>query len=214
MGRTNGDSSKHSDELNKARRDLLDVLVALDEADWDKPTLCGGWRVREVVCHMAAGPDMGFGKAIFRMVKSRGNVEAMLDTEACGLGNRSVDEILGHYRANVESASLPATVEAEQFLTDVVIHSLDICHPNGWELELPADRIRTVLSKLVTLGPPFSGKQRAEGLHLDTTDIDWRHGCGDNVRGPSRAMLLALAGRTAVCDQLTGEGLEELASRH
>ncbi len=213
MGRTNGDTSKHLNELNSARRDLLDVLVQMDEADWDKPTLCGGWRVREVVCHMASGPDTGFGKAMVGMVKARGKVEAMLDSEACALGNRSVGDILNHFRANVETASLPVTVEAEQFLTDVVIHSLDICHPNGWELELPADRLRTALSKLVTLGPPFRGKQRAEGLHLDTTDIDWRHGCGDSVRGPARAMLLALAGRTAVCDQLSGDGLAELASR-
>jgi len=62
------------------------------------------------------------------------------------------------------------------------------------------------------LNGPFRGKQRSDGLHFDTTDIDWRCGCGEAVRGPSRMMLLALAGRP-VCDQLSGEGVTELASR-
>lgn len=29
-----------------------DLLADLDEAGWDHPSLCAGWRVREVVAHM------------------------------------------------------------------------------------------------------------------------------------------------------------------
>src|SRR5579872_4787538 len=31
---------------------LADVLEAIGEDDWDTPSLCEGWRVREVVAHL------------------------------------------------------------------------------------------------------------------------------------------------------------------
>ena len=31
---------------------LADALAPLDDAAWDTPSLCAGWRVREVVAHM------------------------------------------------------------------------------------------------------------------------------------------------------------------
>jgi hypothetical protein len=34
------------------RRELASLLAALPDADWDTPSLCAGWRVREVVAHM------------------------------------------------------------------------------------------------------------------------------------------------------------------
>ncbi len=213
MRRSNSNRAATYTELNDARRDLLEVLEGLENGDWDKPTLCEGWRVRDVVSHLASAPDAKVWKVASGMLRARGNVDRMLDEAARDLGERPVDEILEHFRSNVEATSLPPTVEPEQFLTDVVIHSLDICQPNGWELHLPADRIRLVLSKLVTLSGPFRGKERAEGLHFDTTDIDWRCGCGHHVRGPARVTLLAIAGRP-VCDQLHGDGVAELAERH
>jgi uncharacterized protein (TIGR03083 family) len=34
------------------RRDLADVLAGLSPEAWEQPSLCTGWRVREVVAHM------------------------------------------------------------------------------------------------------------------------------------------------------------------
>lgn len=215
MARTDvEDEEQLFEELHAARRDLLVVLEGLGPNDWDKQALCEGWRVRDVVSHLAAGPDTSLLKSVAGLVKTRGDRDTFLDEQARALGERPVDEILAHFRRNVASTSLPSRMDVAEMLTDVVVHSLDICQPNGWELELPVDRLRTALSTLVTLGPPFGGRDRADGLHFDTTDIDWRCGCGDHVRGPAHATLLALAGRTPLCDQLTGEGVTELASRH
>lgn len=200
-------------ELHEARRDLLAVLEGLHPNDWDKPTSCGDWSVREVVAHIAATPDAKLARSLLSFMKTKGRSGAAADAAARELGKRPVVEILDHYRANVDSTALPLRMAPEEFLTDVVIHSLDICHPNGWDLELPADRMRLVLSTMVTLGAPFHGRERCEALRLETTDIDWRCGCGDGVRGPSRQLLLAMAGRTSACDQLSGDGVTRLAER-
>ena len=207
------DQAKYLEELGAARHDLLRVLEDLEPLDWDKRTHCDGWRVRDVVSHLAATADSARRKSMFAISRSRGNCDEANDQLVRELGQRPVEEILAHFRSTVETASLPRKVAPADLLIDVVIHSLDICHSNGWELHLPADRMKMVLSQLVTIGGPHGGKERATGLHLDTTDIDWRCGCGDHVRGPSRAMLLALAGRTPVCDQLVGDGVAELAQR-
>lgn len=34
------------------RRELADLFDALTPAQWKAPSLCAGWRVREVVAHM------------------------------------------------------------------------------------------------------------------------------------------------------------------
>ncbi len=34
------------------RQDLADVLSDLPAEAWDAPTLCAGWRVRELVAHV------------------------------------------------------------------------------------------------------------------------------------------------------------------
>ena len=200
-------------EVAAARRDLQVLLDGLDDIDWDRPTLCEGWRVREVVSHVASAPDARMSRVLPKVIAARGRVDVMLDRMAREGGARPVDEIREHHRRNIEARTLPPGVPPQQFLTDVVIHSLDIAKPNGWDLELPVERIRLALSTLVNLGGPFRGRQRAEGLHCDTTDIDWRAGCGDHVRGPSQPMLLALAGRKPMCSELAGAGVEALRTR-
>lgn len=199
-------------ELVTARRDLLSVIETLDAQDWDKPTLCDGWQVRDVVAHVAQLPDLRGLKLLPKVLMARGNVGRVRDAAARKEGQHDPAEIVEHLRSNLACDPLRPGTSVDKALVDTVIHSLDICHPNGWELHLPADRSRRVLSILVKLGDPLGGKARAESLHLDTTDIDWRCGRGDHVRGPASVMLLALAGRP-VCDQLTGAGVSALAER-
>lgn len=37
------------------RRELADLLDTLRADQWDRPSLCAGWRVREVAAHMSLG---------------------------------------------------------------------------------------------------------------------------------------------------------------
>ena len=43
------------------RADLLELLTGLTPQQWDGPTLCTGWRVRDVVAHMISYEGIGFG---------------------------------------------------------------------------------------------------------------------------------------------------------
>ena len=48
---------------------------------------------------------------------------------------------------------------------------------------------------------------------LRATDTDWQHGTGPEVSGPAVALLLAVTGRKATLDDLTGDGVPALRER-
>jgi len=68
-------------ELDAARRSLMAVLERLRVNDWNQPTLCEGWRVREVVSHLAFAPDARFSRVLHRMVSARGRVDVHPDRD-------------------------------------------------------------------------------------------------------------------------------------
>lgn len=41
------------------RQALLQLLAQLDEEEWQRPTVCAGWTVKDVVLHIL-GDDVGF----------------------------------------------------------------------------------------------------------------------------------------------------------
>ena len=60
-------------EAVRERAELVEILDQLDEQDWEAPSLCSQWRVRDVVAHIvsydglgprsAAGRPPGHGRA-------------------------------------------------------------------------------------------------------------------------------------------------------
>ena len=52
-----------------------------------------------------------------------------------------------------------------------------------------------------------------DGLYLEATDIEWSIGEGELVQGPAALLLLAMTGRPAALDHLTGSGVEILRQR-
>ena len=61
------------------RRDLAAILAGLPPEAWDAPTLCQGWRVREVVAHITMPFRYRPPRFAFEMVRSRGNFNRMAD---------------------------------------------------------------------------------------------------------------------------------------
>jgi hypothetical protein len=57
------------------------------------------------------------------------------------------------------------------------------------------------------------GKKRAAGLALRATDIDWAVGSGPEVSGPALSLIMAITGRAAALDGLSGDGVATLKGR-
>ncbi|MGO9162071.1 MAG: hypothetical protein ACLP7J_15390 [Streptosporangiaceae bacterium] len=59
----------------------------------------------------------------------------------------------------------------------------------------------------------IGAKRRVDGLTLQATDAQWKHGTGPEVSGPLLSLVLAIAGRKAACGDLAGDGTAILRSR-
>lgn len=46
---------------------------------WDEPSLCSGWRVREVAAHMSRGVRYSLPRVAAELVKARGSLNRMTD---------------------------------------------------------------------------------------------------------------------------------------
>ena len=61
------DSARRLHDAENA--DLSSYLHTLDDADWDRPSLCEGWRVRDVVGHILYGNELKLWTLPFRLAR-------------------------------------------------------------------------------------------------------------------------------------------------
>jgi len=59
----------------------------------------------------------------------------------------------------------------------------------------------------------LADRSLVKGLHLAADDADFRAGAGPKAVGPLRALVMAMAGRAAVLEDLEGDGVPELSRR-
>lgn len=194
--------------LADERADLVAFLNTLDDDEWDTPSLCEGWRVRDVVAHLLYDSDpvylylagavaTGFSlrRAAARSVKRADRTDPAELTAAL---QRSV------------GSGLFATIAPSVALADALIHHQDLRRPFGRPREIDVDRVLHVLDH----PDPFaSPRRRTRGLRLIATDVSWSRGDGPEVLGPAEAVIMAVAGRAAVLDELTGDGVGLLRAR-
>jgi uncharacterized protein (TIGR03083 family) len=193
------------------RRDLADLLDTLTDDQWDQPSLCEGWSVRDVVAHVVSYEHLGWPGAIGRMARARFNGER---ANAIGLResqNDSPDELVQMLRDHARPSGLTSGFGGRIGLTDSVIHHQDIRRPLDLPRTVPSDRLLVTLDFSLR-APPLPSRKKVQGLRLVATDVDWATGDGPEISGPGEALLLAIAGRPAAFDDLTGPGLDRLVS--
>jgi uncharacterized protein (TIGR03083 family) len=194
------------DMIAAQRGELAAVLDALPASGWDEPTLCAGWRVREVVAHVTMPFRYSGRRFALELVKSRGRFNEMADRVALRDAARmSPAELAEAVRSNVGHPWRPPGGGFEGALAHDVIHGLDITVPLGLAFAIPEERLRRVLpvsaaDKTVT----FFGADLA-GIEFRARDMDWTLGAGTPLTGAAADLLLAMCGRKLPAGRLEGE---------
>jgi uncharacterized protein (TIGR03083 family) len=202
------------DIIAAGRRELADELDTFTPKQWDTQSLCNRWRVRDVVGHLIATAEITFGSAFVAMMKAGFRLDTMLEREARRLGDNRSEDLIARLRRGVDSHTTPPGAKPVDVLSDLVVHTEDIRRPLGLIRPLPEDRARQVADHLKDQGARFlPAKKRVDGLRLVATDIDWSTGNGPEVRGPVESLIMAMAGRKVAFADLTGDGVDTLASR-
>jgi uncharacterized protein (TIGR03083 family) len=194
------------------REELLDLLERLTPAQWRTPSLCGGWTVRDVVAHVLSYDELGPRQLAGRFARGLFLVDR---TNAIGLeanAGRTPAELVELLRAHLTPSGLPAGMGGAIGLTDGLIHHQDIRRPLGRPRTVPAERLVPAL-RTALFGPVLRGVLRVRDVRLVATDVHWTFGRGPEVRGTGEALLMAVAGRRAVAEELQGPGRERVIRR-
>ncbi|MFI5774551.1 maleylpyruvate isomerase family mycothiol-dependent enzyme [Streptomyces sp. NPDC051658] len=187
------------------RRELAAMLDGLSAEEWDAPTLCGGWRVREVAAHMTMGFRYSLPKMAWELVRSRGNLHRM--TDRCAhedAAAHSTRELAALLRDNADHPWKPPVGGIEAALGHDVIHGLDITVALGLDRRVPEDRVRILLESVDAKTLKFFGADLG-GIELRADDLDWSFGTGTPLSGAAQDLLLLAYGRRLPPGHLRGE---------
>ncbi|WP_328994609.1 maleylpyruvate isomerase family mycothiol-dependent enzyme [Kribbella sp. NBC_01245] len=187
------------------RRELAELLRQLPTEDWDRPTLCEGWRVREVVAHMTMPYRYSMPRILLELAKSGGRFNPMSDRlarkDAAAMSAKELTDCLA---ANVNHPWKPPGGGLEGALSHDVIHGLDITVALGLDRKVPAERLRIVLEPLSDKHLKYFGTDLT-GIRLQADDLDWSYGTGPRlVTGSAQDLLLAVCGRDLPTGHLQG----------
>jgi uncharacterized protein (TIGR03083 family) len=184
--------------------DLAALLAALPEERWDTPSLCAGWRVREVVAHMT-------------MPVRYSPAEFMAELQACGGDFTRLSNLIAERDAALPVSTLVANLRDERLhrwtppgggiagaLNHVVIHSLDITVPLGVTRCASDEGMRLVLDDLTRGGVHVHFGFDLDGLELRATDLDWSYGEGRLISGRAEDLALLICGRVLPAGRIEG----------
>ena len=198
--------------IHTERAALAQDLEPLTEQQWDTPSLCDGWSVRDVLGHMTATAKQTVPKFFGGLIGSGFRFEAMLDKlREEQLGSTPADT-LSRFESAVDSTTHPPG-PPDAWLGETIVHSEDIRRPLGISHQFPLDAVTEVADFYRKSNLIIGGKKRSSGLTLQATDTDWCVGDGPEVTGPAVSLLLAITGREAVLGDLSGDGVAVLRDR-
>jgi uncharacterized protein (TIGR03083 family) len=189
-------------------------LHELPDAEWERPSLCDGWRVRDVVGHILYGNNQNLFTLPFRLARygfssdRSGRAYSIAYAEG-----RSADELRRAFDTRDPWAGTPRVFGAKLTLLDRLVHHQDIRRAVDRPRTIPAERLVAVLDATPRLGTVFGAKKRTSGLRFVADDVDWSWGDGPVVTGPGEALLMAMLGRAHALRDLRGDGLAEFAPR-
>lgn len=162
------------------RARFADLLAGLDSDAWSQPSLCEGWRVREVVAHITMAYRLGTLAFVGGLIRSGFSFHRFADRAARRDTARMSDaELLACLRDNIDHPWQPPGGGPAAALSHDVIHGLDVTEPLG----LPAASPETIALSIRGTRPQdlaYFGVDLT-GLRLVATDADLAVGEGTAV---------------------------------
>lgn len=137
-----------ADQLRYQTTSLHDLMAGVKADQWDDPTPCEKWTVRDLANHLVGGGTMF--AASFRgttVEMSEGEMPDMLGSDPAA----AFDGVIADFEASVASpgamerevvlpfATLPAQVALDIATFDLLVHAWDLARATGQPFDPPAD---------------------------------------------------------------------------
>lgn len=196
--------------IHEQRAALADILESLSPGEWEHPSLCEEWTVRDVAAHVISAPEATVGQVATAVLRAQGSLDRASRDYTRRLSQRPTEAIVADYRRLALSRRLAPGTRYRDALVDVLVHTQDIVIPLGRHHQMPRDAARFVAETYRRNRVPFHARKRLAGCRLEATDIEWVAGEGVLVRGPISALVLLITGRPAALSALSGDGVPRL----
>lgn len=202
--------------IQRERLALADLLDTLTDSEWDRPSLCDGWRIRDVAAHVALAPQPpAVWTMLVEAVRARGSFHRLNhDVSVRHADGRTGPDLVAELRTHAASRRLPAVTSYRNILYDTLVHAQDIAIPLHRKHSMPLEAARAGADRVWTMGWPFWAKRKLADFRLHATDVEWTVGSGaQDIRGPIEALLMLVTGRTATLHLLEGSGVDTLTAK-
>lgn len=189
------DDSQIWAHIDEQRSDLADFLDTLAPEQWEAPSLCPGWAVRNVAAHITHSTT-NWAKLSLELLRSGLRFNAL--TLRMGREDqRTPEEITAAMRAMVGGRRRPPGTAVADPLMDVLVHGQDIAVPLGIGRKMPIPAAVIAADRVWKMGFPFHARKRFPNVTFTATDADFSVGKGEQVRAPVQDILMTLSGRRA-----------------
>ncbi len=198
--------------VHDERAALAADLAPVAEDQWETPSQCEGWTVRDVLAHMTATASMTPAAFFPKLIGSGFSFEKVQAKGIAAERGASGVDALSRFQAVIGSEKKPPGPK-DTVLGETIIHSEDIRRSLGLQRQYTDEALVEVADFYKGSNLIIGTKRRIDGVSLRATDTDWSHGSGPEVAGPMLPLLLAMAGRKGALDELSGDGVATLRER-
>ncbi len=178
---------------------VTDLLESLAPEQWERESLCAGWRVRDVAGHLVwrMGSSLSSivrdsARVVFREGVSPMRIIDVLSLRAAEAEPR---ELVRQLREIADARLGLHGRRSVHELSEVVVHGYDIAHALGRTLAIPSVTTGAVaLSRALTA--PMAIKAAIRDRTLVATDAKWSIGQGPELTASAEALILFLFRRS------------------
>ena len=199
-------------QIHAGRAAFADTIEGLTAEQWASPSLCTGWSLGMIAGHLLSSAEQTPGHFVGAIVSSGFSFHRAMARDIRSRADLSPQQIAERLRRRTTTTNKPPA-PALAMLGEVVVHGEDLRRPLGLTTPLDPDAANACLTMYTKASFPVGGKKRIGGLRLVSTDTGWAYGEGPEVRGAATSLLLAMTGRSAGLDDLSGEGAAQLGQR-